>query len=61
MYSIIILFNDTNNTVNILFKLMMIIHIKCTLLLFYYLTTYLHYLNNFIFCNRKNLIKARFK
>ena len=36
----------------------MVIHIICNyLLLFYYLTTYLLYLNNFNFCNRKKQIK----
>ena len=35
----------------------MIIHIICTYLLFYDLTTYLLYLNYFIFCNRKYRIK----
>ena len=56
MYSMTILFNDANNTDNILLEFIMIIHIKCNyLLLFYYLTTYLLYFNNF--CDRKNRIK----
>ena len=54
MYSLTILFNDANNTDNILFELLLIIHIICTyfiiILLFNNISTLL---NNFIFCNRK--------
>ena len=52
MMLIIIIILLYYNTDNILFELIMIIHIICITLLFYYLTTIL-YLNNFIFCNRK--------
>ena len=49
--------NNANNKDNIVFELIMMIHIICTFfIILLFNLTYLHYLN-FIFCKRKNRIK----